>query len=387
MAIRTPIIDVCTGSGQLGLGVKRAFRRVGIKPVTLAYVERESSAAAVLMARMAEKALDDAPVWDDLATFPCGMFRSAMAARGIVVAGIPCQGHSLAGKRQIANDERDGWPSTRRMLRSLHARWFVLENVRGILVPNRREQLEAGIRRVVEDLACDGWIAEWGVLSASAVGATHKRERLFLVANRDGRSSGPTNRHQLQRRRKNETEHAGMGCIELAHTGRECDQLGRDDRELAEATAANEGEARQREWNGDAVVGGGESMADTAVRRLAEWGFERGDAKSEFPATVRGSVRLPRFAPGRDDWQGWIDLLRIDPTLVPAVRRPERSRIPKGEEAIESAVRRTVDGLGAGLDLPRADRLRICGNGVVPDQAEWAVYQLLCRLINNYTAA
>jgi len=54
-------LDLCSGSGMLGEGLACAFDG---HLRTVAYVERESYAAAALVARMEDKALDQAPVCD-----------------------------------------------------------------------------------------------------------------------------------------------------------------------------------------------------------------------------------------------------------------------------------------------------------------------------------
>src|SRR5262249_3319191 len=99
-----------------------------------------------------------------------------------VVAGIPCQGNSLAGKRQLERDPRNLWPALRRVLRMVGCEFLFLENVPGILVPNRREQLSAAMPRVVGELSEDGVDAEGLSLSAGACGASQRRERVFLLA-------------------------------------------------------------------------------------------------------------------------------------------------------------------------------------------------------------
>ena len=141
----------------------------------MVYVERDSYAAAALVARMEDASLDRAPVFDDLATFPGASFRGKVDC---VLAGVPCQPFSVAGQQRGTEDERWLWPLAWRIVRDTGAWALVLENVRGFY--------GAGLRPVLRDLAESGWIAEWSNLRASDVGASHKRDRLFLVAVADG---------------------------------------------------------------------------------------------------------------------------------------------------------------------------------------------------------
>ena len=63
-------VHLCSGYG----GFELALRLAGIDTRTVAHVERDAYAAATLVARMEDEALDQAPVWDDLATFNGGPF-------------------------------------------------------------------------------------------------------------------------------------------------------------------------------------------------------------------------------------------------------------------------------------------------------------------------
>lgn len=92
----------------------------------------------------------------------------------VICAGFPCQPVSNAGEQLAQFDERWLWPETNRVLRCLRPRFAVLENVTGIL--------SRGFDEVLSDLAALGFDAEWGVLSASAFGAAHPRERVFVFA-------------------------------------------------------------------------------------------------------------------------------------------------------------------------------------------------------------
>ena len=96
----------------------------------------------------------------------------------LVCGGFPCQPHSTAGRRLGAADERDLWPEFRRLIRELRPRWVVAENVPGLL------SIDAGrfFGGLLRDLAALGFDAEWDCIPASAVGAPHRRDRVWVVA-------------------------------------------------------------------------------------------------------------------------------------------------------------------------------------------------------------
>ena len=92
----------------------------------------------------------------------------------ILTAGYPCQPFSNAGLRKGANDERHIWPNIKEIISQLQPRIVILENVRG--------HLTLGFKEVLKDLTEIGYDAKWSIVRASDVGAPHRRERLFVIA-------------------------------------------------------------------------------------------------------------------------------------------------------------------------------------------------------------
>jgi DNA (cytosine-5)-methyltransferase 1 len=95
----------------------------------------------------------------------------------MLTGGFPCQPVSVAGKRKGEKDERWLWPEFARAIRQIRPRIILVENVPGIL--------SRGFGSVLGDLASLGYDAEWNRVSASSVGALHRRERIFIVAYND----------------------------------------------------------------------------------------------------------------------------------------------------------------------------------------------------------
>lgn len=88
--------------------------------------------------------------------------------------GIPCQPYSHAGKREGQDDDRNLWPATIEIVRQLHPRVVVIENVAGIIT--------LALDDIRSDLEGENYTAETFVFPASAIGASHKRDRAFIVA-------------------------------------------------------------------------------------------------------------------------------------------------------------------------------------------------------------
>ncbi|WP_136646570.1 DNA cytosine methyltransferase, partial [Tabrizicola sp. YIM 78059] len=164
-------LSLCSGAGGLDLGLAIAipgYRAVG-------HVERETFAASALVARMEDASLDQAVVWDDVATFDGRPWRGAV---DIVTAGYPCQPFSVAGKRRGADDPRHLWPHVARIIAEVRPHFVFLENV--------AHHLRLGFPEVASGLVGMGYRLAAGLFTAAEVGAPHKRERLFILATREG---------------------------------------------------------------------------------------------------------------------------------------------------------------------------------------------------------
>jgi DNA (cytosine-5)-methyltransferase 1 len=93
----------------------------------------------------------------------------------ILCGGFPCQDLSYAGKGAGIDGARSGlWSEYARLIRELRPRYVIVENVPALLA--------RGLGRVLGDLAACGYDAEWDCIPASAVGAPHRRDRIWLVA-------------------------------------------------------------------------------------------------------------------------------------------------------------------------------------------------------------
>ena len=124
----------------------------------------------------------------------------------VLTAGFPCQPFSVAGQRKGADDDRYLWPQVVRVIRETRPAWFVGENVAGILtMVQPGEEVEVGscstlfgesdrkrvllrqeyvIETVCRDLEREGYEVQPFVIPACAVGAPHRRDRVWIVARR-----------------------------------------------------------------------------------------------------------------------------------------------------------------------------------------------------------
>lgn len=124
----------------------------------------------------------------------------------VLTGGFPCQPFSVAGQRKGAEDNRYLWPEMLRAIREIQPDWVVGENVAGILsmvqpgsetALGREESLfgevdrerilhrqEYVVETVCNDLEREGYSVQPVVIPACAVGAPHRRDRVFFIAHR-----------------------------------------------------------------------------------------------------------------------------------------------------------------------------------------------------------
>lgn len=124
----------------------------------------------------------------------------------VLTGGFPCQPFSLAGQRKGADDDRYLWPHMLRAIREIRPAWVIGENVAGILTmvqpgketevgsqtslfgeDNRKRILlrqEYVVETICKDLEREGYSVQPLLIPACAVGAPHRRDRVWFVAHR-----------------------------------------------------------------------------------------------------------------------------------------------------------------------------------------------------------
>ena len=116
------------------------------------------------------------PIYEDVRTIN----EKELGKIDIITGGFPCQPWSLAGARKGADDDRDLWPEMGAIIENLQPKWVIGENVRGFI----NEPL--GLQRTLSDLESIGYQAIPYIIPASGVGAFHRRERVWIIANPRG---------------------------------------------------------------------------------------------------------------------------------------------------------------------------------------------------------
>jgi len=161
------VLSFCPGI----LGIERGLKRASVHPRVMAYVEIEAFIIANLVAGMEAGILDPAPIWTDAKTFDARPFRGRIHG---IIGGYPCPGESLAGLREGHLYKGFIWPAIRRAIATTRPLWCFFENV--------DDHLTGTYPIVQRSLHNMGYRVEEGIFSAEQIGATHERQRLFILA-------------------------------------------------------------------------------------------------------------------------------------------------------------------------------------------------------------
>ena len=217
------VIAFCAGYG----GIERGLDLAGIEHRVIAYVEIEAFAIANLVNKMETGQLPPAPIYTDLKTFPAHLFRDRV---DLITGGYPCQPFSAAGQRKGTDDPRHLWPFIRRHIEAIRPHRVFFENVEG--------HISLGLSSVIADLEEDGYRSAWGIFSAVEVGAPHQRKRVFIMADSDG--SG-----QQAQRNKPWTERQSQAISKPSQLDREFPNSGNNRMSIRHAELGQQGQKRK----------------------------------------------------------------------------------------------------------------------------------------------
>jgi DNA (cytosine-5)-methyltransferase 1 len=253
----------------------------------------------------------------------------------VIAGGFPCKGASTAGKRGgFEHPETVLWREMRRAIGELRPRYVIVENVANLLALHRGELWG----EVLGDLDALGFDVVWDCLPAAAVGAPHRRDRVFAVACRTDAAGPQVAAHSDgEGRQAGRVAESSLGGVGGSGRGRERGTAGTE----APADPRRDGVRQQPEpepGRGGASESGRSGEAAPHPASLSRQG-----ARDERQALVGA-------APDRGIAVDWGD-------FEAAVRRWESAFRP----APEPLVRRVDDGATRRMERSRLSAL---GDGV-----------------------
>ena len=294
--MKLKILDLFSGIGGFSLGLEATGHFE-----TAAFCEIEPYCKQVL-----KKHWPTVPIFDDIRQLK----GTDIGTIDIITGGYPCQPFSVAGKQKAEQDPRHLWPEYFRLIQELRPTWVIGENVSG--------HIKLGLDSVLEDLASEGYSTRTFSISASSIGANHKRERVWTVAY-TRRSFG---REQSSRYKKS----SGLWSFEKTKWSTDTSEVTRSSERTETVANSNDRNHEQEKeirtgWN--TSNSSSQNVANSNSKRGCLWETDRQDAED-----VRQSPR------GEETFGWW--------NIEPRVGRVAHG-IPK-----------------------RVDRLKTLGNSVVP---------------------
>jgi len=310
------VLDLFSGIGGFSLGLERTG---GFE--TVAFCEYDDFPRRVL-----KKHWPDTPCFPDVRTLKGSDIDATV---DVICGGYPCQPFSSAGKRQGAADDRHLWPEFMRLVAELRPAWVIGENVAG--------HISMGLDDVLADLEAEGYACRTFVIPACAVGASHRRDRVWTVA------------HSAHMQRNGREHHARAGKRQIPEFG----------------TGSGAGD-----------------VADASIPRLAD-----GQRARQPQNAAEGGTGLVAQSERRGAHVAHAignDAQRQQPSSLDAQERAGPQQRPTGPcsdggrgRGVESRMGRMADGFSCWLDEPgervkagvkgRAPRLKALGNAVHPD--------------------
>ena len=176
------VLDLFSGIGGFSLGLESTgyFE-------TIAFVEKDQFCQKVLA-----KNFKDIPIEGDIRNV-----KGQRYGADVVTGGFPCQPFSQAGRKKGTHDDRYLWDETIRVIRECKPRWFIGENVEGII--NIQDGMV--LRQVQNDLEEQGFEVRCLIIPASGKGAWHQRKRVWIIANSND-TRNRTSKHGAEQQRQ-----------------------------------------------------------------------------------------------------------------------------------------------------------------------------------------
>ena len=214
--MKLKILDLFSGLGGFSLGLERTghFK-------TVAFCDNDKFSNLVL-----QKHWKGVKIYNDVKEITKERLEAdGIESPDIITGGFPCQPFSVAGKQKGTSDDRHLWPEMFRIIKAFKPRFVIGENVRGIV------NIQDGVvfETVCTNLEDEGYEVQPFNIPAAAVGAPHRRERIWFIAVREDVVN---------------SEHIGSSTSEI---GRSFNTSSNNDKERQNETSESKGTSGPRD--------------------------------------------------------------------------------------------------------------------------------------------
>ena len=303
----------------------------------------------------------------------------------ILTGGFPCQAFSMAGKRLGDKDHRYLWPEMLRAIREIQPSWVVGENVTGLLsMVQSGEEAKMGrtddlfeanyiyrkeqrftLDEICEGLERAGYAVQPFVVPACAVGAPHRRDRVWIVA-RLAADTLRTGRQELNAAAEprealladSESDARQFATDTDEHRRTPCREGGRIETEREERFALP---GEREVWSQRPDRFPGLSRNATYTQRIRRYACELHDGEPEKPQQAARRAQQPLGTDCPQDW--WRDF----PTQSPVCSRDDE-----------------LSARLAGITFPRwrAESIKALGNAMVP-AVVYEIFRAIAQVENE----
>jgi len=309
------ILDLFSGIGGFSLGLESTgfFE-------TIAFVEKDEFCQKVL-----KKNFNNIPIEGDIRNVKGDRYKA-----DVITGGFPCQPFSVAGKRKGTDDDRYLWDETIRVVRECKPKWFIGENVEGLV--NIQDGMV--LRQVQTDLEKEGFEVQCLIIPASGIGAWHQRKRIWIVAYSDSNrhsnkirgSSTKEERISQEHRQDHNTTRKSSGASSVWETNNQ--HVPNTDTGFG----IRENQEIQTRWNASTTIC--KNVQHTNNKRCKEFNISKESKESNINSREYDST-----TENKTWWQTQSDLCGVP------------------------------NGVSYELDKDRANRIKALGNSIVPQIA------------------
>lgn len=290
-------IDLCSGIGGFALG----FSWSSLNTTPTLFCDNEEWCRKVIA-----KNFPNVPIANDVKEIAHDPRKFIQGKPFILTSGYPCQPFSVAGRRGGEEDPRHIYPYIQRIVEQVRPSWTVYENVYG--------HFSMGLDEVLFQMESIGYATRTFVFPSSAIGARHKRDRVWII----GRDMG-------------DSEHNGSSTTEI----------GGGNEETTERT--QKGKKATKQFKGASRSRHSQTISDTPSKRIqrlwSSWEQES-DTHGQSVISVCQSERPPETI--------WQVEPRVDRVVDGLPKRVDRIKglgnaiVPQNAMIIANAIEKSL---------------------------------------------